>query len=207
MRRRLTHANGRPTSQSPNVHAHMCRLSGGRLKRGVRQTGKRDETMSSKNGVRLGLVHLVVVATLAVDPGGFTANDLASTAGLAVSGEIHVIEEPNCTIRVREFANALYTKIKSQLRVPLAARDGEQGAATVHFYVGRKGQVMELTTVRAMGTHSMEVAARKSVLHAQPLPEPGFVDSACERVGVEFEFCYNMDEAARAQWHQNASTQ
>ena len=37
-RRRLTNACSRPTSQSSNLHAQICRLSGGRLMRGVRAT-------------------------------------------------------------------------------------------------------------------------------------------------------------------------
>src|SRR5438034_9343316 len=37
-RRRLTNACSRPTSQSSNLHAQICRLSGGRLMRGVDMT-------------------------------------------------------------------------------------------------------------------------------------------------------------------------
>jgi hypothetical protein len=36
---RLTNACSRPTSQSANLHAQICRLSGGRLMRGVRRLG------------------------------------------------------------------------------------------------------------------------------------------------------------------------
>src|SRR5882724_5057423 len=36
-RRRLTNACSRPTSQSSNLHAQICRLSGGRLMRAVRR--------------------------------------------------------------------------------------------------------------------------------------------------------------------------
>src|SRR5438105_1082443 len=38
-RRRLTNACSRPTSQSSNLHTQICRLSGGRLMRGVSRQG------------------------------------------------------------------------------------------------------------------------------------------------------------------------
>src|SRR6266480_4312138 len=52
-RRRLTNACSRPTSQSSNVHAQICRLSGGRLMRAVRRQG---DIMTVKRMDNVGIV-------------------------------------------------------------------------------------------------------------------------------------------------------
>src|SRR5213596_3076629 len=62
-RRRLTNACSRPTSQSSNLHAQICRLSGGRLMRGVirhvrqvrasavKRAGRKDMTLKRMDNV------------------------------------------------------------------------------------------------------------------------------------------------------------
>src|SRR5437762_7688068 len=67
-RRRQTNACSRPTSQSSNLHAQICRLSGGRLMRGVSVT---DAYMKLLGAIVLLILSPLGVGTAYADSDGY----------------------------------------------------------------------------------------------------------------------------------------
>jgi TonB family protein len=117
-----------------------------------------------------------------------------------------ISEDDNCRTVGNDYAQKVFATIKGKWSPPEAAERGWWGAVTLHFYIGRDGQVRDLETVRRRGPDSMETAALKAVTLSSPLPEPHFADPKCEQAGVTFNFFYNMGQKARERWLRKLKT-